>query len=475
VKRVLAAIVLLAVAGAAAYGYDASRRERDYRRLIDQGEAALARDDTAGAGEAFRRAIDLKPTSMLGHLKRGETYRRRGDLEAALLELRRATELDPLAPRPLELLGDVDYAMGRLRQGDAVQANGRFKRSAERYQAYVRLDDRSPRVLYKLGLAHQAAGQPAAGIEALRKAVAFDDRFPEAHYLLGVCLRDLNKLTEALDAFERSRALAPAMIATREALAALYGQLGRGRDRVDELHALQALDPAAFRAVALGLAYHQAGDTNRAVLVLSDAADRYPDHSDTYVALGRVWLESAQASGDRVFLGKALEALDGAVGSEDGSEALTLFGRALMMAGDDELAERMLQQATEKFPVDPLAFFYYADVTERRANPDAARRALLDYQALAGGSFDSRRRGVIAVRVADLSMRASDTTAAVAWFQRAVAANAADAPVLVRMAEAQAKAGDRDGALATLARALEKDPANRAAVILQRRLHLQEE
>ena len=452
------------------YGFAITRRERNYRLLIQGGEAALARDDTSAAGEAFSGAIALKPGSMLGYLKRGETYRRRNELDAALRDLRRASELDPLAPRPFEVLGDVHYAMGRMERGDVNLAVGRFRRAAELYQSYVRIDDRSPRVLYKLALACQGAGQPSPAVDALRKAVALDDTFAEAHYLLGVCLRDLNKLPEALAAFERARTLAPAMVNPRESLGEIYGQLGRTRDRVAQLEALAVLDPGPSRAVALGLAYHRAGNSNRAVLVLSEAAERFPDHPYTYVALGRVWLESAQSSRDRVALSKALGALEEAVGSDDSSEALMLLGRALLMSGDDELAERMLQQATERFPVDPLAFYYYAEVSERRGHADAARHALLDYQAIEGEDLDPRRRSAMAIRVADLSIQLSDAPAAVTWYQRAGAVNPLDAPLLVRMADAQARTGDLDGARATLARALEKDPVNRAARQLQRRL-----
>ena len=469
-KRIAAGIVALGLVVAAIYGLNATRRERNYRLLIEQGEAALAHDDTSAAGDAFSGAIALKPESMLGYLKRGETYRRRNELDAALRDLRHASELDPLAPRPLELLGDVHYAMGRMERGDVNLAVGRFRRAAELYQGYVALDDRSPRVLYKLALAHQSAGQPAPAVAALRRAVALDDTFAEAHYLLGVCLRDLNKLPEALAAFERARTRAPAMVNARESLGELYGQLGRTRDRIAQLEALAVLDPGPSRAVALGLAYHRAGNTNRAVLVLSEAAERFPDHPHAYVALGRVWLEAAESGRDRVALSKALGALQEAAGNDDSSEALMLLGRALLLSGDDELGERMLQQATEKFPVDPLAFFYYAEVSERRGHPDAARRALLDYQALEGEDLDPRRRAALAVRVADLSMNAKDPAAAMEWYQRAAAITTLDAAVLVRLADAQARSGDMAAARETLAKALEKDPGNRAARLLQRRL-----
>src|SRR5436190_12869225 len=107
VKRVLAGILLLVLTGAAVYGYTLSERERNYRRSIAEGNAALAHDNTAAAIEAFSGAITLKPESMLGYLKRGETYRRRGDLPAAERDLRRAADIDPTALHALEELGDA--------------------------------------------------------------------------------------------------------------------------------------------------------------------------------------------------------------------------------------------------------------------------------------------------------------------------------------------------------------------------------
>ncbi len=457
-KRVLVAIVLLLVGLAAAYAWSATKRERAYRQFIDQGEAALARDDAFAAIEAFSGAIAHKGESMLGYLKRGEAYRRRGELQAALRDLRHASEIDPTAPRPHELLGDVNYALLR------------YDRAAESFQRYVRLDDRSPRIYYKLGLALFEGGHAAAAVTALRQAVTLNDRFAEAYYLLGLCQRDLQQPDASLASLQRSVTLAPAMIHAREELAELYGRMGRSADRLDQLAALLALDPAPSRQVALGLAYAAVGQEDRAVLTLGRAAERYPDHAYTYVALGRVWLQRAQTRRDRVDLSKAVGALQEAVGSEDSSEALMLFGRALLMSADEVTAERMLREATEKLPADPLAFYYLAEAAERRGHLDSARRALLDYYALEGDQEEPRRRSSLARRIAELSVRTNDLRAAVTWYRHAADDVPGDTALLVRLAEVQARTGDRAAARATLTTALEKDPNDRTALALQRRL-----
>ncbi|MBI4266483.1 MAG: tetratricopeptide repeat protein [Acidobacteria bacterium] len=348
------------------------RQEREFQRLIAAGDAGLAQDQTFVAIEAFSGALALKRDSMLAYLKRGDTYRRRGELSAALRDLRQAAALDPTAPRPIELLGDVNVGMGR------------YERAAEHYRAFTALDDRAPHVFYKLALAYYRHGQAAMAIEPLRRAVALDERFTEAHYLLGMCFRATGDDDEALRALTRAVNINAAFVAAREELADLHAAAGRTRDAVEQLEALAALEPArAERLVTVGLAYARAGRTDAAVLTLGRAADRFPQEPVVYTALGRIWLETAETRNDRVALGKAIEALQPtAAGPSAPTEALVLYGRALFLSGEIEAAERALQQAVVRRPVDPVAFRYLADAAERLGHPSVASDALRRYVAL---------------------------------------------------------------------------------------------
>lgn len=456
-KRLL--LTLAIVCGlAAAYGYVVTDRENSHRELIRSGDEAMAAGDLSTAIEKFSGAITLKSDSMIGYLMRGDAYRRRDELEAALRDLRQAAEIDPGAPKPRELLGDVNYARHR------------YQPAADHYQAYVELDDRSPRVLYKLGLARYRSNQPMLAIEALQKALAIDENFAEAHYLTGLCQRDAQRPIEAVSSLQKAITLAPTMFRAREELAGLYGRLGRTDAWLAQLDTLRVLDPGPARYVTLGLAYSKAGQPDRAVMTIRQAAEVYPMYRHTYIALGRVWLETAQARDDRVELSKALEALEKAVAEEDSSEAYTLFGRALLLASEPEPAERMLLRATAKLPVDPLAFYYLADAAERRSHYVVARQALVDYVALAGEDVDARRRSAIAVRVADLSMRVEDFPSAVGWYERAAPALAADETFIVKLADARSRTGQAESAKSALDKLLEKNPANSAARNLRRRI-----
>jgi len=454
--------VILAVAGAvllagAVFAWNAVRQEREFRRLIAAGDAALVRDQTFEAIEDFSGALALKHDSMLGHLKRGDSYRRRGELSAALRDLRDASSLDPTATRPLELLGDVNVAMGR------------YERAAEAYRQYVALDDRAPRLLYKLALASYRNGQGALAIEPLRRAVALDDRFVEAHYLLAMCLRDRKRDAEAVQSLTRALEINPAFGAAREELADLELAQGRTREGIEQLEALAALEPGRpQRMVNVGLAYARLGRTDAAITTLGRAAERYPEADAVYIALGRVWLETAESHNDRVALSKALEALQPAASrATASSETRTLYGRALFLAGETDAAERTLEQATSGLPADPIGFFYLSAAAERRGHLPAARDALVKYVSL---QDDDGQKRVLSGRIADLSLRVNDPAAAVVWAQRAIDPEHPEPSLLIVLADAQFRLGQTGAARAAVAEGLARDPRNRALLQLRRKI-----
>ena len=410
-KRVLALVLAALVLAAALYGVTVTRRDADYRHLIERGDGALAREDSFGAIEAFTLAQQLKPDSMAAYLKRGEAYRRRNEFESAERDLKRATELDPLAPLPHELLGDVYYGMATARR---EFSSARFLQAVEQYAVSNSLDDATARVQYKLGLASHQAGQPSNAIAALRRAIALDARFVEAHYMLGVCLRTTQQPGEAIKSLKRAVALGPAFLPAREELVDLYSRLGRFEEVLEQLEALGSLEPSPARERQLGLGYARAGHVDRAVAHLGHTARKYPDDAETFIALGRFWLSRA-ASGERIEVNKALEALERGVSSDSSSEALTLLGRAQLLAGQLTKAEATLMLATTRFPVDPQSFVYLADVAARRGRADVVDRAVLDYAALS--AFDSIDNRML-LRIAEASLRAGKPSKA----QRALSA-----------------------------------------------------
>ena len=94
-RTALVALLVSVAALLAVAAWQGVVREREFRRLMAEGDRALATDQTFPAVEAFSGAIALRSDSMIAYLKRGETYRRRGEAGAALRDLRAAARLDP--------------------------------------------------------------------------------------------------------------------------------------------------------------------------------------------------------------------------------------------------------------------------------------------------------------------------------------------------------------------------------------------
>lgn len=408
--------MLLTLSGVgAALVYQSAARERQYRVLIARGDASLADEQTFAAIEAYSGAIALRPDSTLAHLRLAETYQRRSNLDEAAREFRLASALDPTATRPLDELGDILYRQQR------------FDRAADTYGRILRLDDRSARVGYKLALARYGEGEVDLALRAVTQSLALDPHSADASYLLGLCLRHLHRDSDALKAFEQAATLAPAMLAVHEELADLYRRVGRSTDEIDQLQTLVALDRGHVeRAVALALAHHRAGHDDLAVLTLGQALERAPDDPSVYGALGQIWLD--RAKDDRALLRKAREALERAANRPDASsETLTTYARALLQDGDLDEAERILQQATTRFPVDPAAFLQYATVLERHNRLELARRALVQYGALAGDDSDLAAR---ADRIAGLSIRLNDPATARDWIRKGLERDPQNAQLL---------------------------------------------
>ena len=89
----------------------------------------------------------------------------------------------------------------------------------------------------------------------------------------------------------------------------LSKDLARGMRIFAGLLRQPAFEPARVeRQVAVALAYARGGQHDLAVLTLRRAAADRPESNDLFTAIGRIWLEVAEAQRDRVAVNKALEA-----------------------------------------------------------------------------------------------------------------------------------------------------------------------
>ena len=453
----LAIGVLLAAAMAGVFLYTGVARDTEYRQLVAAGNDALGHNQVFLAIEAFSGAIALKSDTMLAYLKRGETYHRRGDLAAALRDLTRTSALAPEATRPLERLGDVSQALGR------------HEEAVRHYAAYVARDDRAPRVLFKLALSHYRAGHTTRALSLVRRVVELAQEMPEAHYLLGISLWDQDRLDPAAEALTRALTLSPGFTVAREALSGVLAAAGRLDEQVEQLEVLAVLETdRPERDVALGLAYARIGRTDMAVLALGHAAEEHPEQPLVYTALGRVWLDIALTTDDRIALSKSLGALQSIPLATVSSEALTLLARALLLSVEIETAVAALELATERFPIDPSAFVELAGLAEQEGDHGRARQLLIAHDALTANTPIGQRVARL-TRIAELSFALGDPDDAVVRLEQARALGEPSARLLVRLADAEWRTGDRAAARSVIIDGLAQHPTDRTLLALQQR------
>jgi len=447
--RLVPALVLLAAAVAAALFYQRFSADREYQRLLADGDKLLAAGENYRAVQAFSGALAFRPQSMVAYLRRGEASRAQGRDEEAIRDWREATRLAPDAPQPLIELGDL------------FDARGDFGQAAAWYeQAVERLKDEDPSLLYRLALARYRSGAPGAAIEPLARAAGRSDATAEAHYLLALLYRDTNTLARAVQELEAALTLAPGLTAAREELADVHRAMGRP---VDEMAQLQMLAKGGdvVRRIAIGQAEARQGQLDAAIGTLTHALADAPNDSRLLLAIGRVYLARAERSHDADSIQRATSALEQALGgTARRSEGLALYGRVLYLTGNYPEAERILRDAVATSPVDPEAFGFLADAAERMSHDMTARDALINLDALEGDTATATVRLERAQRIGDLSLRAGDYRLAAQWLGRAADTQPDDALTLGLLAEARWRMGDVEAARALLAKALAADPRN---------------
>ena len=340
--------------------------DRDYRELLARGDAALRDDQTYGAIEAYSGAIALRPDSMLAYLRRGETYQRRGELEAAARDFQAAAALDPTATRPLDELGDVRY----LQQ--------RFDRAAETTSGICGSTTAPPQVSYKLALARYRDGNlDAAWRRSMSPCASTIGRPTPITFGVSACAISVGVPRLRRRSNEPWRCPRARFRPGKSWRICTRRWAGGRRDGTTPGHRRPGSRPLEPQ-IAVGLAHarwsadprapaRRAGHEELAVLTLGSALERTPDQPLVYRALGRVWLDSRRRATMRSRSTRRWKRSSRVIHSAATSETLTLYGRALLQSGRIDVAERILQQATERYPIEPTAFLFYATAAEQAA------------------------------------------------------------------------------------------------------------
>jgi tetratricopeptide (TPR) repeat protein len=273
-----------------------------------------ALSDEATLSEGDRR--NARNYLALSHKGQAQRAAAKGELEEAITELERASEVHPTYP-------DVHFMRARLLE--------RVGRSAEAIEAYRRAIDRHPNYL-------------------------------EARIELGYCLLEAQRTEEALEAMERALA---------EKLARLERPFERGRQLLQAGQAEAALEQfhVVFRSVpALAETYldeasehHRMGEFDKALESLDRAVEFNPDYPDLENFRGIVLCELERFD-------DAVEAFGRSARLNPGHVVPRLnLAFAHLRAGQPREAEAELQWILQQEPTEPVALTKLEELRAGRA------------------------------------------------------------------------------------------------------------
>ncbi len=176
-KLVAGLIVLGGLAAAGILADQAVERDREYLRLIVQGDEALSRGQTFVAIEAYSEAIALKRGSMLAYLKRGEAHQRRGDSPETSPQRCATSGPPPSSTRAPRAPSKSSATSTRSCGGSRMRPRTTRPTSASTTIA-------AP-IFYKLALASRGDGRLTRAIVGAAAGGHAEPDFHEAHYVLG--------------------------------------------------------------------------------------------------------------------------------------------------------------------------------------------------------------------------------------------------------------------------------------------------
>jgi len=213
----------------------AARKSLELDESIGEAHVALAgaaegRRDWTTAEKEYHRCIELSPNFVTGHQWYGEFLCFMGRTEEGVTEIRKAQELDPLAPVVYVSLGS---ALAFLHRYDEA-------------------------------------------IQQARKALEIDPHFPRAHSLIGLVYVLTKEHVEAIQEAERALVESDSSLEYLAYLGYTYGMVGRKgdaekiRDRIQQLSRQQFVAPALYVLVYTGL-----GDKDQAFHWLDRALETY--------------------------------------------------------------------------------------------------------------------------------------------------------------------------------------------------------
>jgi len=411
--------------------------------------------DLDGAIILLRKVIDTEPDFAEAHFNLGLNIwnryknsgglRQKSDLDEAVQELKRATELDSGQSRQWFALGqiladrgDLDPAIDALRKtvdlqpgspeyhynlGLALRLKGDMNGAGDQFRATLKLSQQHALAHRSLGLVLRETGDFPAAAEQLRISVAELPDDAQGHHLLAtVLLKQTDSpsaIPEAIKELRKAKVLDPTLTDVRATLAQTLQKAGRKEEAQRETAELQEINL-------------QNANVGQAMLMVQNAAE----HS---------------RKGE---FGIAVKDLQQAVTLSPGfTEAWFQLALALRHAGDSAKAEEAFRRALQLDPDHAAAHYQLGTLLASRGDKAGAASELTKATELAPGMAEAH------LALGKLAAESQDWASAIREYRAALVWVSSDPTVHYDLASVLKAGGQAEEAARELALARELDSA----------------
>jgi tetratricopeptide (TPR) repeat protein len=278
----------------------------ELRERVDAGLRAKSAGDLDTAVREFRRVTELAPNLAAAHMNLGAVLFEKKDYGAAIPPLRKALQLNADLPGAHAMLGVALLAQGyaaeaiphleKSGQGDllgvALLEAGRAREAVDRLEAALekRPDDQD--LLYYLSEAHGRLARQT--FDRLR---AGSPDSPRTHQMLGEAAAAAGDRTAAVRYFRAALFARPDLRGLHYALGELYLDAGDYEKAETEFRAEATLAPgSAVAAYKLGLVLLNRGRVQEAIQELQRANTLAPRMPETLLELGKAYSAANELS-----------------------------------------------------------------------------------------------------------------------------------------------------------------------------------
>ncbi|HJZ59568.1 MAG TPA: tetratricopeptide repeat protein, partial [Gemmataceae bacterium] len=228
----------------------------------------------AEAVRYFTAAVALRPNNPGVLVNRAQALSEAHDVEAAILDLRRAAALAP------------NYAVAHTSLGHALFVKGDQEGALAALRRAIALDPKSGRALSNIGLVYMDRGDLAVAVEFQRKALAADPKDRTTRFHVGEALGRLGKWQEAISSYEDLTRLLPNDAWGFNQLAWLLATCpdanlrdgARAVEMAKKGHQIGKSD--GFSWNTLGVAHYRAGNWTEAVAALQRSRELFAGRRD---------------------------------------------------------------------------------------------------------------------------------------------------------------------------------------------------